>query len=391
MPKPQVSPLLDIFGIQQNLNAEQCMVQETVRNFVLKEAVPCIREAYRTEEFPMQLVPKMGALGVFGATLRGYGLPGIDAISYGLMMRELERGDSSLRSFASVQGALVMYPIHAFGSEEQKVTWLPKLGTGENIGCFGLTESEGGSDPASMKTFSENCGDHWVLRGTKTWITNGDIAKVAVIWAKTENGIRGFLVPANTTGFSGTRIRGKLSLRASITSELTFDNVKLPLNAILPGTDGLKSALKCLNQARYSIAWGALGAAESCYQEALSFAKIRVVFGKPIAQFQLVQRKLALMATEITKGQLLAYRLGQLKNQGTLHHSQVSLAKRANVEMALCVARTAREILGANGIMDEYQSMRHLCNLESVFTYEGTNDVHLLVLGEELTGYSAFT
>lgn len=389
--RPHTHPFLDFYDVQSSLTDHQKRIQKTVRDFVARDVQPYISECYRKEEFPTRIIRKMGELGLFGATLSGYGLPSMDHISYGLTMRELERCDSSVRSFASVQGALVMYPIHTFGGEEQKEKWLPRLAQGVAIGCFGLTESEGGSDPASMKTRAVNKGDHWILNGSKMWITNGSIAHIAVVWAQTEDGIRGFLVPTETPGFKATQMTGKLSLRASITSELYFDNVKLSKDSLLPKTDGLKSALMCLNQARYSIAWGAVGAAESCFDEAVSYVKERVVFEKKLASFQLVQRKLALMATGITQGQLLALRLGQLKNAERLHHSQVSLAKRSNVEMALGVARMARDLLGASGIMDEYQSMRHMCNLETVFTYEGTNDIHLLILGEEITGISAFS
>jgi glutaryl-CoA dehydrogenase len=284
-----------------------------------------------------------------------------------------------------------MFPIHAFGSDAQKEEWLPRLGSGEAIGCFGLTESAGGSDPAAMKTRAEDRGDHWWLHGSKMWITNGNLAQVAVVWAQTAQGIRGFLVPTDTPGFHAVKMTGKLSLRASVTSELILDQVKLPKAACLPKTDGLKSALMCLNQARYGIAWGVLGAAEACFEEALRYSEERILFGKKLAGFQLVQRKLAIMASLITRGQLLALRLGELKNAGTLHHSQVSMAKQANVETALECARMARDILGGNGIMDEYQSMRHACNLETVYTYEGTNDIHLLILGQEITGLPAFS
>ncbi len=371
-------------------SAEQKAVTESVRAFVAKEAQPLVREAYRDERFPETLPRKLGALGILGGNLSGYGLPGMDATSYGLVMRELERCDSGLRSFASVQGSLVMYPIHAFGSEEQKEHWLPKLGSGEAVGCFGLTESEGGSDPGAMRTTAEDKGDHWILTGSKMWITNGNLAAVAVVWAKTANGIRGFVVPTDSAGFRAVAMKGKLSLRASNTSELYFDNVRLPKEALLPKSEGLKSALMCLNQARYGIAFGVLGAAEACFGEALGFVSNRKVFGKPLAGFQLVQRKLAVMASRITQGQLLAWRLGQLKDSGELHHVHVSVAKQGNVEMALECARVSRDLLGANGIMDEYETMRHLCNLETVYTYEGTNDIHLLVVGRELTGIAAF-
>lgn len=384
-------PYPDVFRLGDLLTPEQTQVMSTVRDWVTREAMPKMRPAYREERFPTELIPAMGKLGLFGSTLSGYGLPGMDSVSYGLVMRELERCDSGLRSCASVQGGLVMYPIHAFGSEAQKQEWLPRLSRGEAMGCFGLTESEGGSDPSSMKTKTEDKGDHWLLNGSKMWITNGNLADIAIVWARAKDGIRGFLVPTKTQGFKATKMEGKLSLRASVTSELYFDNVRLPKDALLPGTNGLKSALMCLNQARLGIAWGVLGAAEACYDTAVAYVKERVVFGKKLAEFQLVQRKLAILSSEITRGQLLAHRLTQLKDEGKLEHYQVSLAKQANVEMALQTARVARDILGANGIMDEYPVMRHLCNLETVYTYEGTNDIHLLVLGKEITGYPAFS
>lgn len=372
------------------LTDEQKLVQQTVREFIAKEAEPIIQKAYRSEEFPTSLIPRFGELGLLGAQLSGYGLPGMDNISYGLIMRELERCDSGLRSFASVQGALVMYPIHAFGSEEQKNQWLPKLASGEVVGCFGLTESEGGSDPGAMKTKAEKTRTGWLLNGSKMWITNGNISQIAVVWAQTEQGIRGFIVPTHTKGFSVRKMEGKLSLRASITSELYFDNVEIPENAILPKSNGLSSPLSCLTQARYGIAWGVLGAAESCFDEVCNYTKDRILFGKALNTKQLIQVKLARMLSRITQGQLLALRLGQLKNQGDLHFTQVSMGKQNNCEMALETARTARDILGGNGIMDEYKTMRHMCNLETVITYEGTNDIHLLILGSEITGHQAF-
>lgn len=386
----RTTPHPDFFEMERTLSEEQRLALQTTREFVAKEAEPRIRQAYRKEEFPTEIIPTIGELGLLGSTLSGYGLAGMDHIAYGLVMRELERCDSGLRSFASVQSSLVMYPIHTFGSDEQKQEWLPRLGNGSAIGCFGLTESEGGSDPSAIKTRAENKGDHWVLNGSKMWITNGNLADIAVVWARTTDGIRGFLVPTRTPGFRAAKMAGKLSLRASNTSELYFDNIRLPKDALLPKSDGLKSALMCLSQARYGIAWGVLGAAEACFTEAAAFSKSRVVFGKTLSSFQLVQRKLAILCSRITQGQLLALRLGQLKNEGHLHHAQISLAKQANVEMALEVARISRDILGANGIMDEYCTMRHMCNLETVYTYEGTNDIHLLVVGKEITGVEAF-
>jgi glutaryl-CoA dehydrogenase len=362
------SPFPDLLQLEELLTSEQKAILKTVRDFVIKEAEPKIRQAWRTESFPESLISSLGALGIFGATLTGYGLPGMDPISYGLVMRELERCDSGLRSFASVQGGLVMHAIHEFGTEEQKTEWLPKLASGNAVGCFGLTESEGGSDPGAMRTSAVDKGDHWELTGSKMWITNGNLSHISVVWAKTSEGIRGFLVPLGLEGFKVIKMQGKLSLRASVTSELIFDRVKLPKSALLEKTGGLRSALSCLNQARYGIAWGALGAAEACFDEALAYAKERVLFKKKLAAFQLVQQKLATMAIEIAKCQLLTFRIGQLKEKGSLHHSQISIAKQTNVKMALDVARTSRDILGANGIMDEYKSMRHLCNLETVYT-----------------------
>jgi len=390
MASPRCSAYPDFLDLGSQLTEEQRLVQSSVRDFVSKEVEPKIAKCFMEENFPTEIIPQLGELGLLGANLTGYGLPGMDHISYGLVMQELERCDSGLRSFVSVQGALVMYPIHTYGSEAQKQEWLPKLGRGEAIGCFGLTESYGGSDPGAMKTRAEDKGDHWLLNGSKMWITNGNLAHVAVVWAQTEQGIRGFVVPTNTKGFEARKMVGKLSLRASVTSELYFDNVKLPKDAVLPKSDGLKAALSCLTQARYGIAWGVLGAAEACYDEAVSYVKDRVTFGKPIGHTQLVQRKLAIMLSRITQAKLLALRLGQLKNAGQLHYAHVSMGKQNNVEMALETARTCRGILGGNGIMIEYKAMRHMCNLETVYTYEGTNDIHLLIVGAQITGEPAF-
>ncbi len=390
MKMPQISPNLDFLWLEDSLTEEQNLLQKTVRSFVDKEVKPLIKDAYRNEEFPIHIIPRIGELGVLGPNLSGYGLPGLDNISYGLIMRELERCDSGLRSFASVQGALVMYPIHAFGSEEQKTHWLPLLASGKAVGCFGLTEENGGSDPGAMKTKAEFRGGKWVINGSKMWITNGNLADVAVVWAKTDQGMRGFLVPTKTKGFLVKKMEGKLSLRASVTSELYFDQVELPESAILPKADGLKSPLSCLTQARYGIAWGVLGAAEACVEEGLNYVKNRILFGKPLSHTQLIQAKLARMATRITTGQLLVMRVGQLKDEGSLHFSQVSMAKQNNVELALEIARSVRDMLGGNGIMDEYTVMRHMCNLETVYTYEGTNDIHLLIIGAQMTGTQAF-
>ncbi|MFA7404530.1 MAG: acyl-CoA dehydrogenase family protein [Pelobacteraceae bacterium] len=382
---------IDYYDIEAELSPESRLVRDTSRAFVEREFLPTIREHYRAGTFPLDLVPRMGALGMFGANLSGYGLPAIDNISYGLLMQELERGDSGLRSFASVQGALVMYPILTFGSEAQKERWLPLLASGRAIGCFGLTEPDHGSDPAGMTTRAIKQGNNYLLSGVKMWITNGAVADLALVWAKLNGEIRGFLVERGTPGFSANEIVGKLSLRASITAELVLDEAVVPEENLLPAASGLKSALKCLNQARYGIAWGALGAAMACFDEVLAYSAERKLFGRPLASFQLTQAKLADMLTGITMGQLLALQLGRLKDGGRMRPEQVSLAKRNNVRMALEVARTARGILGANGISDEYQCMRHMCNLESVDTYEGTYEIHTLALGRDLTGIDAIS
>jgi glutaryl-CoA dehydrogenase len=381
---------IDYYDIESELSGEARMARDTVRAFVEREFLPVVRDHYRAGTFPLHLFPKLGELGLLGANLTGYGLPGIDNVSYGLAMQELERGDSGLRSAASVQGANVMYPIHAFGSGEQKERWLPLLASGKAIGCFGLTEPDHGSDPAGMKARAVRDGKGYVLSGTKMWITNGTVADVALVWAKLDGVVRGFLVEKGTPGFTASEIASKLSLRASVTSELLLEDARIPEENILPGGEGLKGALMCLTQARYVIAWGAIGAAMACFEEALDYACTRVAFGKPIAAFQITQAKFADMLTEITKAQLLALRLGRLKDAGKMRPQQASLAKRNNVRMALEVARTARGILAANGIADEYQTMRHMCNLESVDTYEGTYEVHTLVLGRDLTGIDAF-
>jgi alkylation response protein AidB-like acyl-CoA dehydrogenase len=390
MTSPVAHTYPDFLNIDGLLTSEQKMVRQSVREFVQSEVEPKIADYYIREDFPTHVIPKMGELGLYGSNLEGYGLPGLDNIAYGLIMQELERCDSGLRSFASVQGALVMYPIHAFGSEAQKSEWLPKLGRGEVIGCFGLTESEGGSDPGAMKTRAELKGNEWVINGSKMWITNGNLAQVAVVWAQTEEGIRGFIIPTSTKGFTVRKMTNKLSLRASVTSELYFDNVRVPKDAMLPKSDGLKSPLSCLTQARYGIAWGAIGAAESCYDEVVKYTSDRVLFGKPLAHKQLIQAKLARALSRITQAKLLALRLGQLKNDHELHFAQVSMGKQNNVEMALEISRVCRDMLGGNGIMAEYKTMRHMCNLETVYTYEGTNDVHLLIIGSQITGVQAF-
>jgi glutaryl-CoA dehydrogenase len=387
----------DFFDIDALLSEEERMVRDTVRSWVEEELMPVIGDAYVEHRMPRELIPGMAELGVLGANLpEEYGCAGLNNIAYGLIMQELERGDSGIRSFASVQGALVMYPIWAFGSEEQRTGWLPKLASGEAIGCFGLTEPDYGSNPAGMITRAERSGDGWVLNGAKMWITNGSMADVAVVWAQTGEqgdvkGIRGFLVPTDTPGFSARDQKGKLSLLASDTSELVLEDVDLPEEAMLPGsTGGLKHPLMCLTQARYGIAWGAVGAAMACFDEARSYAGERVMFGGPIAGKQLQQARLADMLTGITQGQLMALRLGQMKDAGTMTAQQVSMAKRANVDMACEVAREARRLLGGNGILVEYHSMRHMANLESVYTYEGTHDIHSLILGQAVTGIPAF-
>jgi len=382
---------IDYYDIESGLSQEARLVRDTARAFVEREFLPQVREHYRAGTFPLSLAEQLGGLGMFGANLSGYGLPGIDSIAYGLLMQELERGDSGLRSFVSVQGALVMYPLLVYGSESQKERWLPLLASGRAIGCFGLTEPDHGSDPGGMLTKAVRDGNAFRLSGVKMWITNGHVADVALVWAKLDGVIRGFLVERGTPGFSAAEVTGKLSLRASITSELVLEEARVPAENLLPGTGGLKSPLSCLNQARYGIAWGALGAAMACFDEALAYTRERQVFGRPVAAYQLTQAKLADMVTGITAGQLLALQLGRLKDAGRLRPEQVSLAKRHNVRMALETARTCRAMLGANGISDEYQSMRHMCNLESVDTYEGTYEIHTLAIGKDLTGSDAFS
>jgi len=386
---------VDFYDVNGLLSEEERAVRDTVRAWVDDQLMPVIGEAYIAGKFPKQLIPGMAELGLFGANLpEEYGCAGLNNVAYGLIMQELERGDSGVRSFASVQGALVMYPIYAFGSDAQKKTWLPQMASGKVIGCFGLTEPDYGSNPAGMITVAKETADGWVLNGAKMWITNGSTAHAAIVWAKTAkdaDSIRGFIVPTDTKGFSAKDQKGKLSLRASDTSELVLQDVHLPKDAILPKSGGLKSPLMCLTAARYGISWGAVGAAMACYDEAVSYAKNRVMFGKPIGGFQLQQARLAEMLTEITKAQLLCLQLGRLKDQDQATPQQVSLAKRNNVNMATDIARETRRLLGANGILVEYQAMRHLANLESVYTYEGTHDVHTLILGQEITGLSAFT
>jgi len=387
---------VDFYRIDGLLSEEERAVRDTVRAWVDEQLMPVIGDCYIEGKFPKQLIPGLAELGVLGANLpEQYGCAALNNVAYGLIMQELERGDSGIRSFASVQGALVMYPIFAFGSEEQKQHWLPRLAAGKEIGCFGLTEPDYGSNPGGMITTARETADGWVLNGTKMWITNGSQATVAVVWAKTgkledAGSIRGFIVPTGTKGYAAKDQKGKLSLRASDTSEIHLEEVHLPKDALLPKSGGLKSPLSCLTQARYGISWGAIGAAMACYDEAVSYARTRVMFGKPIGGTQIQQVRLADMLTEITKAQCLTLQLGRLKDAGSMTPQQVSLAKRNNVSMACDCAREARRLLGANGILVEYHSMRHLANLESVYTYEGTHDMHSLILGQDITGLSAF-
>jgi glutaryl-CoA dehydrogenase len=381
----------DYYSADALLSEDEILVRGTVRDFVEENVIPVIEKHNRAGTFPMQLVKKMAELGLFGATLPAkYGCAELNNVAYGLMMQELERGDSGIRSFASVQSALVMYPIYTFGSEQHKDLWLPELAKGEKIGCFGLTEPDFGSNPGGMVTRAEHTKGGFLLNGAKMWITNGTIADIAVVWAKLDGEIKGFLVEKGTKGFSAPEMKGKHSLRASVTSELVFQDCLIPEANILPGSGGLKSPLMCLSQARYGIAWGALGAAMACYDAALQYSKSRIQFDRPIASFQMTQEKLVHMITEITKGQLLCLQLGRLKDQNKAKFSQISMAKRNNVYHALEIARMAREILGANGILDEYPVMRHAANLESVKTYEGTHEMHTLIIGEDITGIPAY-
>jgi len=381
----------DYYAIEELLTEEERLVRDTARRFVEEEFQPHIVEAYRNGTFPMQLVPRIAELGFFGSTLpEEYGCAGASSVAYGLISQELERGDSGLRSFASVQSSLVMYPIFAFGSESQKSNWLPRMARGQAIGCFGLTEPDFGSNPSGMRTSARAERGGYVLNGVKRWITNGNIADVAVVWARLEDKVHGFLVETDRPGFKAEEMHGKLSLRASVTSELYFDDCWIPEENRLPGTGSMKAPLACLSQARYGISWGAIGAASACYDCALRYAQGRVMFSRPIAGFQLVQAKLVAMIAEITKAQLLSLRLGRLKDAGKVRPEQISLAKMNNVSKALEIARLARDILGGNGIMDEYPIMRHMLNLETVNTYEGTEDVHRLIIGKDITGFDAF-
>jgi glutaryl-CoA dehydrogenase len=384
-------PGVDYIQFDSLLSEQELLVRQTARQFVDERVVPIVREAYNNATFPAKLIREMGELGFFGANLEGYGCAGMNSVEYGLIMQELERGDSGLRSFASVQGALVMYPIYTYGSDEQRQRWLPKLQSGEVVGCFGLTEPDFGSNPSAMRATAEKRGDEWILNGEKTWITNGSAADVAIVWARAAEGVRGFLVEKDTPGFESSDIHGKLSMRASVTSSLRFSGCAIPESNRLPGVQGLASALGCLTQARFGIGWGVLGAAMDCYETARSYTLTRKQFGdKPLAGHQLVQEKLAWMITEITKGQLLALQVAKLKDAARMEAAHVSMLKRNNVSIALECARFSRDLLGANGIMDEYPIMRHMCNLETVKTYEGTDHIHTLVIGEKVTGLPAF-
>jgi len=382
---------VDYFAVDSLLSEQELLVRQTARRFADERVLLLIRDCYREARFPQELIPEIAELGFLGANLEGYGCAGMSNVEYGLIMQELERADSGLRSFVSVQGSLVMYPILTYGSEEQKQRWLPALQSGKAVGCFGLTEPDFGSNPAGMRATARKEARCWILNGEKTWITNGTMADVAVVWARAEDGIRGFLVERGTPGFTSSDIHGKWSMRASVTSSLSFVDCRIPEANMLPGAKGLKGPLNCLSQARYGIGWGALGAAMDCYETARQYAVVRKQFDdRPIASHQLVQEKLAWMITEITKAQLLALHAGRLKDQGQLEPAQISMLKRNNVSMALECARLSRDLLGANGITDEYPIMRHLCNLETVKTYEGTDHIHALVIGEKVTGIAAY-
>jgi glutaryl-CoA dehydrogenase len=382
---------VDYFLIDSLLSEQELLVRQTARRFAEERILPIIRDCFREARFPLELIREVADLGFLGANLEGYGCAGMSNVEYGMVMQELERADSGIRSFVSVQGALVMYPIHAFGSEDQKRKWLPELQSGRAVGCFGLTEPDFGSNPAGMRATARRDGNFWVLNGEKTWITNGTLADVAVVWARAEDKIRGFLVERGAPGYSTSEIHGKWSMRASVTSSLSFTDCRVPAENALPGAQGLGAALACLSQARYGIGWGATGAAMDCYETARQYSTVRKQFeGRPIASHQLVQEKLAWMITEITKAQLLALHAGRLKDQGKLEPAHVSMLKRNNVAIALECARLSRDLLGANGITDEYPVMRHLCNLETVKTYEGTDHIHALVIGEKVTGIAAY-
>ena len=381
---------VDFYKMEQHLTEEEIMVRDLVRDWVDEKVIPIIEEYYTKGTFPTELISEIGEMGLFGCNLEGYDCAGLSNVAYGLVCQELERGDSAIRSCVSVQGSLSMYPIHAFGTEEQKQKYLPGMAKGEIIGCFGLTEPDHGSDPGGMETKAVVDGDSYILNGAKMWITNGTIADLAIVWAKLDGKIRGFIVEKGDSGFTAPEMKGKHSLRASITSELVFQDCKIPKDRILPNVQGLKGPLSCLTQARYGIAWGSLGAAMGCFHSSVDYSKSRIMFEKPIASFQLVQNKLAWMLREITKGQLLAYHLGRAKDKGEATPEMVSLGKMNNVDAAIQIARMARDIHGANGILNEYPIMRHMANLESVYTYEGTHDIHNLILGRWITGIQAF-
>ncbi len=381
---------MDLFDVRGELTEDERMVQDTVGRFVDEKVIPLMREAFENHHFPRELIPQVAELGLFGSSIEGYDCAGLNGVSYGLICQELERGDSGLRSFVSVQSSLVMYPIYTYGSEEHRQRWLPAMARGEAIGCFGLTEPHGGSDPSNMKTHAKKDGTDWIINGAKMWITNGSIADVAVVWAQTEEGVRGFLVEKGTPGFEAPEIENKFSLRASVTSSLFFDNVRVPAQNVLPGVASLRGPLSCLTQARFGISWGVIGAAQACLRELLEYTESRELFGRPLNTTQTVQRRLADHARRITTAQLLALRLGRLKDKGEMTPSQVSVAKWNNVRMAIDIARDCRDLLGGAGISAEYSPIRHMLNLESVITYEGTETVHELVVGQELTGVNAF-
>ena len=381
---------MDLYNLRSQLSEEETIVQDTVGRFVDESVIPIIGDCFEHSRFPSELIPRLAELGLFGSSIEGYDCAGLNSICYGLICQELERGDSGLRSFVSVQSSLVMFPIYSYGSEAQKERWLPAMARGEAIGCFGLTESQGGSDPSNMKTHARREGDDWVISGSKMWITNGTIADVALVWAMTDEGVRGFLVEKGTPGFEATEIEHKFSLRASVTASLFLDKVQVPKDSVLPGVVGLKGPLSCLTQARYGIVWGAIGAAQACLAELIEYTETREIFGRSLNHNQAIQLRLADMARRITTAQVLALQLGRLKDAGKLHPTQVSLAKWNNVRMALDIARDCRDMLGASGISTEFSPVRHMLNLESVVTYEGTETVHQLVVGKELTGVNAF-
>ena len=389
MAGPKLDPM-DLYDTRSEFADDELMVRDSVARFVDTEAIPLMREAFEQHRFPAELLPKVAELGLFGSSIEGYDCAGLNSVCYGLICQELERGDSGLRSFVSVQSSLVMYPIYAFGSEEQRKRWLPPMARGEAIGCFGLTEPQGGSDPANMKTHAKRDGEDWILNGSKMWITNGSIADAAVVWAKTDEGVKGFIVEKDMPGFTAPEIENKFSLRASVTSALFFDNVRIPKENVLPGVNSLRGPLSCLTQARYGITWGVIGAAQACFDEVLKYTEDRVLFGKPLNHTQTIQIRLADMARHITTAQLLSLRLGRIKDAGNLQPTQVALAKWNNCRAALDIARDARDILGGSGISAEYVPVRHMLNLESVITYEGTETIHQLTVGRELTGVNAF-